>query len=106
MINASGETKWIEFQSEVDGDVEGPATQIFGAFLDITNLKNAEVNLRELNSNLENRVEVRTQELNHSNVRLLEALDDLKETQAGLIEAEKMASSGRLVAGISHETVS
>ncbi|MDF1686309.1 MAG: ATP-binding protein [Parvibaculaceae bacterium] len=103
LISASGETKWIEFQSEVDGDVEGPATQIFGAFLDITNLKNAEVNLRELNTNLENRVEVRTQELNHSNVRLLEALDDLKETQAGLIEAEKMASLGGLVAGISHE---
>ena len=103
LLDPSGATKWIEFQSEVEEHVEGHATQIFGAFLDITKLKNAELNLRELNTNLENRVEERTEELNHSNVRLLEALDDLKETQTGLIEAEKMASLGGLVAGISHE---
>ncbi|MBV1933868.1 MAG: hypothetical protein KUG59_04210, partial [Parvibaculaceae bacterium] len=103
LLTPSGATKWIEFQSEVEEHVEGHATQVFGAFLDITKLKNAELNLRELNTNLENRVEDRTEKLNHSNVRLLEALDDLKETQTGLIEAEKMASLGGLVAGISHE---
>lgn len=103
LIDSTGATKWIEFQSEVDGLAEGPTTQIFGAFVDITKLKNAELNLRELNTDLESRVENRTKELNHSNVRLLEALDDLKDTQTGLIEAEKMASLGGLVAGISHE---
>ena len=103
LIDPSGATKWIEFHSEVGDQIEHRATQIFGAFLDITKLKNAELNLRELNINLENRVQNRTRELNHSNVRLLEALDDLKSTQTDLIEAEKMASLGGLVAGISHE---
>lgn len=103
LVDRSGTIKWIEFQSEVDDQAEGRDLQIFGAFLDITKLKNAELNLRELNTTLENRVQNRTQELNHSNVRLLEALDNLKETQTDLIEAEKMASLGGLVAGISHE---
>jgi signal transduction histidine kinase len=52
--------------------------------------------LRELNRDLEKKVDERTSEL-------AEALEELRETQAQLVHQEKMASVGQLVAGIAHE---
>ena len=62
--------------------------------------KEKEIERNELilkqNIELENQVEERTIELKHS-------LQDLKFSQAQLIQAEKMASLGELTAGIAHE---
>ena len=52
--------------------------------------------LRKENLQLEQKVTVRTNQLNQS-------LEELKSTQAQLIQSEKMASLGELTAGIAHE---
>ncbi len=59
--------------------------------------------VREQNVILEAKVTERTQELQKSNSDLSAALTDLKEAQAQLVDAEKMASLGQLTAGIAHE---
>jgi predicted ATPase/signal transduction histidine kinase len=56
-----------------------------------------------LYSNLEEKVKERTQELNEKKESLQQALQDLQNTQAQLIQSEKMSSLGQMVAGIAHE---
>ncbi|MBF0228899.1 MAG: AAA family ATPase [Desulfamplus sp.] len=52
---------------------------------------------------LEKRVEERTAELNRSNEVLQKTLDDLHAAQAHLVQQEKMAALGQLIAGVAHE---
>lgn len=59
--------------------------------------------LKEMNEELESRVRERTQDLAASNADLSKVLSNLQMTQNELIEAEKLAALGRLVAGIAHE---
>jgi signal transduction histidine kinase len=59
--------------------------------------------LRQHNLDLEETVAQRTAELTASNGELSEALATLQKAQRELVESEKLASLGRLVAGVAHE---
>jgi C4-dicarboxylate-specific signal transduction histidine kinase len=63
--------------------------------------KNAE--LKAYANTLEARVEQRTIDLTETNERLSASVGNLRSAQRSLIEAEKLASLGRLVASIAHE---
>lgn len=71
--------------------------------IDVTDQKTTELAYRELNNNLELRVAQRTLALSHSNEQLNNTLDNLQQAQHGLVQSEKLAGLGSLVAGIAHE---
>jgi C4-dicarboxylate-specific signal transduction histidine kinase len=66
-------------------------------------LQKSEVDLKQERDLLETRVEERTQEINYQNLVLSNTLEQLRSAQSKLIESEKMAALGHLVAGIAHE---
>ena len=59
--------------------------------------------IRSLNLTLEQKVRLRTEELENANQELTVTLDRLKAAQTQLVHSEKMASLGRLLAGLAHE---
>ena len=79
--------------NQLSGDLEAMADA----------LVSREQALKEMNEELENRVQRRTQDLATTNSNLTEALNNLQMAQNELVEAEKLAALGRLVAGIAHE---
>ncbi len=67
------------------------------------NAEEAKDALAQLNLSLESVVFERTQDLTRSNSDLKQALEKLQLTQTELIQANKVAALGKLVAGMAHE---
>jgi signal transduction histidine kinase len=73
-------------------DENGKPEYLLGISEDITDRKRAELELREKNHQLEEAFRAER-----------EAMETLKQAQSRLVQSEKMASLGQLVAGVAHE---
>ena len=69
----------------------------------VRELKVSEDALKELNDQLEQRVLQRTNQYDEANKKLQNLVSSLEQAQAELVNSEKLASLGSMVAGISHE---
>ena len=102
-ISSHGKHHWIDiFRSPVYDKND----QLIGIVLvlhDVTRIKETELALFKSNETLERRVEERTRDIKSTNIKLEESILDLKNAQNQLVQTEKMAALGGLVAGISHE---
>ena len=99
-----GGWRWMYSHGKVNERAsDGRALRMAGTMHDVSAMKAIEDELRVLNEQLEQRVAERTSELSRANDELSQTIHRLDETRAQLVESEKMASLGSLVAGVSHE---
>jgi len=95
-------------RGELDEPIVASAADEVGALAGTLEISRQQLKQRlnevaELNAGLERRVKERTQALETSNQELARTLKALEAAQSQVVEAEKLASLGRLSAGIAHE---
>ena len=91
-----GRGRWLYFTASPLRDGTGKVVGAIETLVDISERKTAEAQTRQLTAELEQRVVLRTRELATAN-------DDLKRAMGQLVQTEKLASLGNLVAGVAHE---
>ncbi len=97
-IHQNGALVWLELSMQ-----SSRAAELSGSMMNITDRKQAEISLLQVNEELETIIANRTAELTQSNQDLTATLQKLQYTQSQMIQREKMSSLGQLMAGVAHE---
>lgn len=83
--------------------VEAEKPLLVSTYIDITEREESRLKIETLNAELESRVMERTAELSATNLELSQTLETLQLAKDQLVQSEKLAALGALVAGVSHE---
>jgi PAS domain S-box-containing protein len=98
---ASGEVR--TFLLSTVNLIEKQVVAVLVSFFDLTDLRQTQRELLNLKLALEGNVLHRTIQLQNANVDLSHALEKLKLTKDHLVQSEKLAALGAMMAGIAHE---
>ncbi len=101
MRRASGQLCWMSLSTRIFLEPQGALVLV--SFFDVTDVREARHKVLELNSELERRVARRTAQLQAANEELSRTLEALKIAKDQLVQSEKLAALGALVAGVAHE---
>ncbi|HEY9161411.1 MAG TPA: ATP-binding protein [Desulfomonilia bacterium] len=99
VMYADGEIRDIVFNMIPYLSSSGESLGTIGIIYDVTERKRLETSLRKET----NELKIAREELSKKNAELEAAYSELKETQAQILQQEKMASIGQLAAGVAHE---
>ncbi|MEF8734868.1 MAG: PAS domain S-box protein [Candidatus Accumulibacter meliphilus] len=88
-MRRGGERVWVSWTNRAISNGRGEVVEVFSVGSDITERRQVEEELRRYREHLEELVAERT--------------DELRQAMAQLLQAEKLAALGNLVAGVAHE---
>jgi PAS domain S-box-containing protein len=88
-ISRNGEAKLFDWSNSIINDAKGQMTHLVAIGIDITKQKEDEQSLKELNETLEQKVQVK--------------IDELLENEKLLIQQSKMAMMGEMIGAIAHQ---
>ncbi|HEX6374235.1 MAG TPA: PAS domain S-box protein [Allosphingosinicella sp.] len=102
-LRGDGEWRWLRSISQPRWGPDGEHVGFIGVAIDVTETKEAEAALRDVNETLERRVAERTADLSAALDRLQAEVGERLKAEEALRQAQKMEAVGQLTGGIAHD---